>query len=66
LIIDAKGAWPGDNVFIGAGEAGISDLLKVNASQYRPCAKRGSTACKKLPRAGADIEAIEKATAGVD
>ncbi len=66
LIIGAKGAWPGDNVFIGAGEEGISDLHKVNASQYRPCAKKGSTACKKLPRVGADIEAIERATAGVD
>ena len=65
VIIDGKGSWPGDNVFIGAGEAGISDLHKVNASQYRPCAKKGSTACKKLPRVGADIEAIERATAGV-
>ena len=65
LIIDGKGSWPGDNVFISAGDAGISDLRKANASQYRPCAKKGA-ACKKLPQAGADIEAIEKATAGVD
>jgi len=66
LIIDAKGFWPGSNVFVGAREAGISDSSPVNASQYRPCSKKGNAACKKLPRVGADIEAIEKATAGVD
>ena len=66
LIIDAKGVWPGDNVFMEARTAGIPDLRKVSVSQYRPCAKKGDAACKKLSRVGADIDAIERATAGVN
>jgi hypothetical protein len=65
LIIDGKGVWPGDNVLIDAHAAGVSDLRKVKVSDYRPCSK-DEAACKKLSRVGADIDAIEKATAGVN
>jgi hypothetical protein len=66
MIIDSKGAWPPDNVMVDARAAGIPDSRPVNASQYRPCSKKSKAACKNLSRVGADIDAIEKATAGVN
>ena len=66
MIIDGKGAWPPDNVVVDARAAGIPDSRPVNASQYRPCSKKGKAACKNLSRVGADIDAIEKAIAGVN
>jgi hypothetical protein len=66
MIIDGKGAWPPDNVLVDARAAGIPDSRPVNASQYRPCSKKGDAPCSHLSRVGADIDAIEKATAGVN
>jgi hypothetical protein len=66
LIIDGKGAWPRDNLVIEGRAVGIPDSAKVNASEYRPCSKKRDAACKSFPLAGADIDAIEKATAGVN
>ena len=66
MIIDGKGAWPPDNVLVDARAAGIPDSRPVNASQYRPCSKKSKAACKNVSRAGADMDAIEKATEGVN
>jgi hypothetical protein len=65
MIIDGKGAWPQDNVLVKSQAEGVPDFRKVSVSDYRPCSKKGDTACKNLSRVGADINAIEKATAGV-
>ena len=66
LIIDGSGPWPLDNVLVNGDAARIPDFRKANVSDYRPCSKKGDPVCKNLSRVGADIDAIEKATFGVN
>lgn len=75
LIIGGKGKWPGENMLVNDVEA--AGLWKTeNSSEYRVCRKKGeSPSCKKTSVAvgaagdgkdvGADVDAIENATAGI-
>jgi hypothetical protein len=77
LIIGSAGAWPRNNILVdNVDAAGLHDFRKGRGGDYRPCREKGDTAsCKKPSRGlraatdgkdiGADIDAVEKATAGV-
>lgn len=77
IIIGGPGIWPKGNRTVEDGrDAGLRDFHDGNGGDYRLCPKAGSTpGCKKPSPAlgaaadgkdiGADVEAIEKATAGI-
>ena len=77
LIIDSSGGWPKDNLLVSAGSAALRDWRNGHGGDYRLCREKGDApSCKKASpgiRAGtdgkdigADLDAIEKATAGVN
>jgi len=77
LILHGSGNWPEHNIFVkDSDDAGLWKSQKAGATEYRICQRKGDNAsCKKASPAvraasdgrdiGADVEAIEKATAGV-
>jgi len=76
LIIGGSGGWPAGNIVVkDASAAGIRDFREGHGGDYRLCRQKGETpACKQASPGltgtdgkplGADVDAIEKATAGV-
>jgi hypothetical protein len=77
LILDGRGSWPEHNTLVkDFDDAGLSKRDTPMGSEYRICTKKGDEAsCKKTSPAvraakdgkniGADVDAVDKATAGV-
>ena len=76
LIISGRGSFPKGNIVVGSPQAaGIRDLKDVIAKDPRLCHAKGPGCAKASPGAGAasdggdlgaDIDAVEAATAGVE
>ncbi len=76
LIIAGRGGWPVGNLTVSSPEeAGIKDLRDGAAKDARLCGAKASGCSKRSPGAsaasdgkdlGADVDAVEAATAGID
>ncbi len=72
VIVGGRGSWPASNVAV-KDEASLG-LRNISKGDFRPCGQ-GDSGCGKVSpalkagrngrNAGADMDAIEKATAGV-
>jgi hypothetical protein len=77
LIIGGRGSWPPGNILVDDfGAAGMRNAHDGNGGDYRLCQEKGKNECKKRSPGvkagtdgkdvGADIDAVDAATAGVE